>query len=1017
MSPGHMATVAQAEPSSVERLRALILAGTSKETRDRAAAEKTLEATVAGHEQLLQVLRDVALEHDSHLAPLLQRTAQLETSVGAAVAHASTAKANMEAAQTALNTELSEYAQRMSVEMAASGERVTALESRTAGSFAQAEELFQRCDALLGEARAGTAQVAAAVAKGTSETSPDVKGPPVTYAPGLPPVRARVSDDGLINALRQRVDDISRELLARQEVDVAVQLNLQQGTTDTRALQEWAHQSLIDLSHGVIASEAALKSEMQALRVATAGGACKCTGSNAHTAAGPGAAPSGGFNCLPCGVPAMPTFAGAAQGTAATASQAPYGHQGVGGGGAGGTSWYNMGTPDGAQARHAHGPVTKTSRPLFDCKDAKDNLPRYNGREKGAIWRKKITYYLVGRCSDIRNLLRWAELQEEPITEASVRRARMCEDTLQMMEIDPVVISYHLWAFLNVSLLDDAWAIYDAAEMENGLEVWRRVNLEVTQRTQAEIMDLEEAAVSPTRLRASALTGVPQALVSWDAAVRDYIEAGGEQLTPDKAVSAILRLLPADVLEKALWDFDSFKGHPERLRTWLRSKARLLKKRTPGGGMHTFDDVPGEPIESDGEEELGADAEDGEILAFHRRKLARRPGAPGAAPRRTAPPRREAPPRDARDVRCPNCLNKGHASQACPHPKKSADERACFDCGKTGHMARKCPNKSKSVATLETQKPVSLNGAFNVLNSLDDGFTPVTGRRRAAAGPTSSSGPPSRAAPRSSPAAPRAGNALNLGMYMTSVFSQLAELEGKDVKIATPGTSQRTSTASSSATRPSPQLQERPCDPLPCPLRYPSHVDRFGNEFNAGRVALQGSVMEATDLETILKPEAVNMLFAAVNEELLVAEEVEPEFIEVEATLDTGATVHAVDRVDIPKHEVKSSAGSRAGRLFQAAGGSFLEDEGEAELLMFAPGHDTELAVNFAVAKVTRPLLSVPMMTDSGDIDVLCRKTHAYVLEVATQKVLATFVRKGGLYVCKMRVRNPRWTGFARPGC
>ena len=175
--------------------------------------------------------------------------------------------------------------------------------------------------------------------------------------------------------------------------------------------------------------------------------------------------------------------------------------------------------------------------------------------------------------------------------------------------------------------------------------------------------------------------------------------------------------------------------------------------------------------------------------------------------------------------------------------------------------------------------------------------------------------------------------------------------------------------------------------------------------------------METPALETILKPEVVNMLFATVNEELLVTEDIEPEFIEVEATLDTGATVHAVDRVDIPKHEVKSSAGSRAGRQFQAAGGSFLEDEGEAELLMFAPGHDTELAVNFAVAKVTRPLLSVPMMTDSGDIDVLCRKTHAYVLEVATQKVLATFVRKGGLYVCKMRVRNPRWTGFARPGC
>ena len=175
--------------------------------------------------------------------------------------------------------------------------------------------------------------------------------------------------------------------------------------------------------------------------------------------------------------------------------------------------------------------------------------------------------------------------------------------------------------------------------------------------------------------------------------------------------------------------------------------------------------------------------------------------------------------------------------------------------------------------------------------------------------------------------------------------------------------------------------------------------------------------METVDLEAMLEPGMLNTLFTAVHEELMVTEEAEPEFIEVEATLDTGATVHAVDRVDIPKHTVAPSAGSKAGRMFQAAGGAFLEDEGEAELLMFAPGHDTELAVNFAVAKVTRPLLSVPMMTEGGNIDVLCRKMHAYVLETATQKVLATFVRKGGLYVCKMRVKNPRWTGFARPGC
>ena len=40
----------------------------------------------------------------------------------------------------------------------------------------------------------------------------------------------------------------------------------------------------------------------------------------------------------------------------------------------------------------------------------------------------------------------------------------------------------------------------------------------------------------------------------------------------------------------------------------------------------------------------------------------------------------------------------------------------------------------------------------------------------------------------------------------------------------------------------------------------------------------------------------------------------EPEFIETEMTLDTGATSHAADRLDFPAHEVQESAGSKAGQ-------------------------------------------------------------------------------------------------------
>ena len=141
----------------------------------------------------------------------------------------------------------------------------------------------------------------------------------------------------------------------------------------------------------------------------------------------------------------------------------------------------------------------------------------------------------------------------------------------------------------------------------------------------------------------------------------------------------------------------------------------------------------------------------------------------------------------------------------------------------------------------------------------------------------------------------------------------------------------------------------------------------------------------------------------------------EPEFLEVEMTLDTGATVHAADRVDLPCHVIGKSAGSRAGQQFQAAGGKLIPNEGQANVVMLAPDMDSELACNIQIAKVTRPLLSVTKMTESGKISVLCKKDEALVLDEKS-KVLARFTRKGGLYTAIMRVRNPRFQPFPRPG-
>ena len=145
----------------------------------------------------------------------------------------------------------------------------------------------------------------------------------------------------------------------------------------------------------------------------------------------------------------------------------------------------------------------------------------------------------------------------------------------------------------------------------------------------------------------------------------------------------------------------------------------------------------------------------------------------------------------------------------------------------------------------------------------------------------------------------------------------------------------------------------------------------------------------------------------AVEELNALPEEEEPEFIEVEMTLDTGATVHACDRIDFPGCNVVESPGSKAGQQFQAAGGKLIPNEGQATIALLGLG-GIEMAMTMQIAKITRPLLSVTKMTESGELSVVCKKDAALVMD-AQGKTIATFNRKGGLYVSIMKYRNPRF--------
>ena len=143
----------------------------------------------------------------------------------------------------------------------------------------------------------------------------------------------------------------------------------------------------------------------------------------------------------------------------------------------------------------------------------------------------------------------------------------------------------------------------------------------------------------------------------------------------------------------------------------------------------------------------------------------------------------------------------------------------------------------------------------------------------------------------------------------------------------------------------------------------------------------------------------------------------EPEFYEVETTLDTGASAHAANRVDFPGYEVVESPGSKAGQHFGCAGGKSLLNEGQMTVHMVSPLEETAISLCTQVTQVTRPLLSVTKMTEDGKLEVLCRRDKAVVRDLKG-KILATFPKKNGLYVCMMKVKNQRYRHnqpFPRP--
>ena len=120
---------------------------------------------------------------------------------------------------------------------------------------------------------------------------------------------------------------------------------------------------------------------------------------------------------------------------------------------------------------------------------------------------------------------------------------------------DHRVLSFHLFGFLNTNLVGEAWDVYDSVDGDNGLEVWRLINLAVAQKTPAEMLILKHTVLNPKKLEK--LRDIPSGFVHWDNAYRAYVEASGGPLDDHRKDGALTTLLPEAMRERILWDIET----------------------------------------------------------------------------------------------------------------------------------------------------------------------------------------------------------------------------------------------------------------------------------------------------------------------------------------------------------------------------------------------------------------------------------------------------------------------------
>ena len=588
-----------------------------------------------------------------------------------------------------------------------------------------------------------------------------------------------------------------------------------------------------------------------------------------------------------------------------------------------------------------------------------------------SIWRGRISEHVCVGHKNFIKLLEWAEKSSAEITEQD----ELNKDLDPSVEYDVVTASGDLYTFISRMLGDSMADAKKQVSPQRGFELWRLLFKEYGEDSDHEKAGKYKKYMYPERAKESDIPDLARILDRWEVLGKE----SGQQLTEMNKIVGLEQLVPISIRDK-LGDFVSLKTYAEKL-DFVKNQikgARSIKavmnfdtrpKATPKASGDAMD-IGNVNEENAGEEELTEEEKQEAIIAY----MQNRKGG-GKGPQRGYQPNGNQGTGQKWSTQAPNGGGKGEG--------KGRFQGSCYNCGKVGHRIEDCWSKGGGKAKGKG-KGKGIGSVEDESNGGDGGDQDEWEIHCMTVAPTPPPGLSNRFA-----CLARNGEKINL---KENWKAHQCNKDNCDEHECGEGLKQADATT---------------VDMHDAPWNVKVNSKRNNREIKKRKETARAKYIEAENnraLNDMNKKSAYRMLgpltieggaIAPVQSDAAKQDWGNYKFTEI--MVDSGAAEHVASPKDFPSHMISESEGSRRGIKYIAANGDKMPNVGEQKVKVYTgEGHLCGLRFQ-SVDKVTRPILSVPRLTETGH-SCQFRKDGGTIVNLKTgQKT--HFYRKGGVYV------------------